>query len=294
MGPGPAPFFPLELEREIFEMAAHLHPETMARLLLVAQRVHEWIARIRYRIATPDGTHFTLSTLALTRAIQTNSHPPSFFRDRVRHLGLPFRLDRDFRNILSTCSEIQTIFCATSIDPMFQSDLNTMRPSRLSIYLIFDDVDYYPALFTFVTHLNVMLSTSRRPWRHADDVANWQRFFALLPALTHLSLYLEAQEFSVVPSVLALCANISMLVARHPRPPTLNKELHLLFDDDRLVNVLLPNLACEEDWITGAKGGMDFWACAEAFIAKKRRGEIEPSSRCWIEQVDGLGSQYCV
>ncbi|KAJ6481477.1 hypothetical protein C8R47DRAFT_1134551 [Mycena vitilis] len=294
MWSSPAPFFPSELEREIFEMAAHLHPETMARLLLVARRVYEWIARIRYRIVTPDGAHFTLPTLALTRAIQTNSHPPSFFRDRVRHLGVPFRLDRDFRNILSICSEIQTIFCATYIDPMFQSDLNTMRPSRLSIYLIFDDVDYYPALFTCVTHLNVMFNSIRQPWRDPDDGVNWKRFFALLPALTHLSLYLQAEEFSVVPTLLELSTNIGILVVRHPRPPRLNKELHLLFEDDRLVNFLLPNPACEDDWRTGAKGGMDFWASAEAFVAKKRRGEIEPSSRCWIEEVDCLGSQYCV
>jgi hypothetical protein len=31
------------------------------------------------------------------------------------------------------------------------------------------------------------------------------------------------------------------------------------------------------EWIIGTRGGFDFWARADAFIAKKRRGEIHPS-----------------
>ena len=33
-------FFPLELEREIFEMAAYFYPETIFSLVLVSRRVH--------------------------------------------------------------------------------------------------------------------------------------------------------------------------------------------------------------------------------------------------------------
>jgi hypothetical protein len=36
------PVFPPELEREIFETVAERHPETIASLLLVSQRVYEW------------------------------------------------------------------------------------------------------------------------------------------------------------------------------------------------------------------------------------------------------------
>jgi hypothetical protein len=32
------------------------------------------------------------------------------------------------------------------------------------------------------------------------------------------------------------------------------------------------------DWEIGVLGGMDFWARVDAFAAKRRRGEIEPSS----------------
>ncbi|KAJ7131439.1 ubiquitin-related domain-containing protein [Mycena epipterygia] len=36
------PFFPSDLEREIFETAAELYPDTIPSLLLVSQRVNEW------------------------------------------------------------------------------------------------------------------------------------------------------------------------------------------------------------------------------------------------------------
>jgi hypothetical protein len=62
----------------------------------------------------------------------------------------------------------------------------------------------------------------------------------------------------------------------------------------------------EQDWFDGVNDGLYFWARAELFIAKKRRGEIKPSSfssfpalagstsdfisgsRCWIEDEDGI------
>jgi hypothetical protein len=42
MSSDPSPFFPLELEREIFETAAYFYPEAMFSLVLVSRRVYEW------------------------------------------------------------------------------------------------------------------------------------------------------------------------------------------------------------------------------------------------------------
>ncbi|KAJ7241571.1 hypothetical protein C8J57DRAFT_1526720 [Mycena rebaudengoi] len=44
-----SPSLPFDLEREIFEMAANRYPETIPALLLVAQRVLQWIEPIFYR-----------------------------------------------------------------------------------------------------------------------------------------------------------------------------------------------------------------------------------------------------
>jgi hypothetical protein len=37
-----SPYFPLELEREIFETVAYHYPEMIASLVLVSRRVYEW------------------------------------------------------------------------------------------------------------------------------------------------------------------------------------------------------------------------------------------------------------
>jgi hypothetical protein len=38
----------------------------------------------------------------------------------------------------------------------------------------------------------------------------------------------------------------------------------------------LPNEHYVEDWKVGVEGGEDFWVRAELFIAKRKRGEIQP------------------
>ncbi|KAJ7059732.1 hypothetical protein C8F01DRAFT_1145482, partial [Mycena amicta] len=43
------PRLPRELEREIFELAAEIHPSTVAVLLRVAHRVQEWTEPFLYR-----------------------------------------------------------------------------------------------------------------------------------------------------------------------------------------------------------------------------------------------------
>ncbi|KAJ7213763.1 hypothetical protein C8J57DRAFT_1517713 [Mycena rebaudengoi] len=48
----------------------------------------------------------------------------------------------------------------------------------------------------------------------------------------------------------------------------------------------LPNEHYVEDWKVGVEGGEDFWVRAELFIAKRKRGEIQPASRYWIQDTD--------
>jgi hypothetical protein len=49
-------------------------------------------------------------------------------------------------------------------------------------------------------------------------------------------------------------------------------------DDVRYVCMVVSDEDYLEEWIIATRGGLDFWARADAFIAKKRRGEIKPSS----------------
>ncbi|KAJ6477508.1 hypothetical protein C8R45DRAFT_1157305, partial [Mycena sanguinolenta] len=87
-------------------------------------------------------------------------------------------------------------------------------------------------------------------------------YLALLPALTHFA---KGAAFgdrtpSLAKSILAICK-------------TLQKGSKDQFIRGRVAET---------------RGGIDFWARADAFIAKKQRRKIQPGSRCWIEIEDRI------
>ncbi|KAJ7256087.1 hypothetical protein C8J57DRAFT_1517809 [Mycena rebaudengoi] len=71
-------------------------------------------------------------------------------------------------------------------------------------------------------------------------------------------------------------------------PFELSNETRYSVDDPRFVLMWLSNDEYAEDWKVGVEGGRDFWVRAELFIAKRKRGEIQPASRYWIEDADIL------
>ncbi|KAJ6551155.1 hypothetical protein B0H19DRAFT_1156692 [Mycena capillaripes] len=280
-----APFFPPELEREMFEMAAELYPETIPSLLSVAHRVYQWIERIKYRTVTPAGQQLSCSVRVLQRAIRSNSKPVSFFHDHVQHLFVPHQgstpaaEDEDADEILSACSGIRTLaLLRTDARPSTLRNLMIMRPRRLTIELQFLSIDIQP-MFAFVTHLDLL---DHIPSTADDKLAHGLSFLALLPTLTHLCLYCG---FELSSRVLASYKKLEVLVCMDDR----GRDQLESVEDPRFVYVFLIMLDHENDWVVGTKGGMDFWARGDAFVAKKRRGEIKPSSRCWIEEADGIG-----
>ncbi|KAJ7081421.1 hypothetical protein C8R44DRAFT_895051 [Mycena epipterygia] len=277
------PCFPLELEREIFESAAELHPETIPSLLLVSQRVHEWIERVKYNTVAPSGSGTSCRLDVLQRAVRSDSKPASFFHDRVHHLFVE-RLEVDeVREILSACTGIWSLVLMLSTGPSILADLGVMSLQRLSFHLrgIFttEFIDLSHSMFTSITHLDLfdLLDDS--------DSQGPRSNLALLPALTHLSLF-KFRNPTVRTELLSKCKKLEVLIRM--TGGAFDADDLPSVDDVRFVSMVLSDDDYEEDWIVGTKGGMDFWARADAFVAKKRRGEIKPDSRCWIEQGDGI------
>ncbi|KAJ7081426.1 hypothetical protein C8R44DRAFT_992302 [Mycena epipterygia] len=276
------PSFPPELEREIFESSAELYPETIPSLLLVSQRVHEWIERVKYNTVTPSGSGVSCRLDVLQRAVRSDSKPASFFHDRVRHLFVE-RLEVDeLREIISACSGIQSLILMFSTGPSILADLGAMRLRRLSFYLkeisTTKCIDLSHSMFTSVTHLDLFDPMN---YNFQWPLSN----FALLPALTHLSLFMFSSP-TVGTELLSKCKKLEILI--HMAGEVFDGDDLPSIDDVRFVSMVLSDDEYEEDWILGTKGGMDFWARADAFVAKRRRGEIKPDSRCWIEQGDGI------
>jgi hypothetical protein len=132
-------------------------------------------------------------------------------------------------------------------------------------------VDPMHLLFAFVTHLDIH---DRLP----EDHGEMRRFIAkltLLPALTHLALS-RPKDSVAIAELLSTKTNLQVLVGiqfsrLHPLT-----DLPLV-DDARFVSIRVVGFEdLGNDWLAGVNGRLDFWARAELFVAKKRRGEIEP------------------
>ncbi|KAJ7131408.1 hypothetical protein C8R44DRAFT_774792 [Mycena epipterygia] len=278
------PCFPPELERLIFEFAAEFDPKSIPNLLLVSQRVNEWIERVKYSTVTSSGSGGSCRLGALKRAVQSGLKPASFFQDTVRHLFVEHNVldEDDLREILSTCSGVRSLLVMPfdSSRPALLPSLAAIKPRRLCVVLetIFGTaelIDLSHPMFTSVTHLDLFGIDLQGPWLT----------LSLLPALTHLS-FLDLYNYNVGTELLSKCEKLEVLIRMASNGYASDRSLSI--DDVRFVCMVLGYYEYVEDWIIGTQGGMDFWARADAFVAKKRRGEIEPDWRCWIEDGDGI------
>ncbi|KAJ7255712.1 hypothetical protein C8J57DRAFT_1345456, partial [Mycena rebaudengoi] len=183
--------------------------------------------------------------------------------------------------LMSLCSGISRL-ALFNPKPAMLPALDNMRLDHLSCSLTHlfgipadpGEINPRRPLFQALTHLTV--------W----DISDWvdRLPIAALPTLTHLCLH-GAHKSAFLLSMLKKCDRLHILVNMYWSQMDL-MEAHAGSDfvDPRLVLIPLEDYLA--DWAAGAKGGQDFWARAERFVAKKRRGEIKPASRCWIVEED--------
>ncbi|KAJ6598161.1 hypothetical protein DFH09DRAFT_1271973, partial [Mycena vulgaris] len=263
------PIFPPEIEREIFEVAARLYPKMAPVLLRVAHRVLVWIELILYETLISAGRHSSFQ-LAL------QSKPASFFTKNVRNMLVTTDRDADLLPICSSVIDLAIV--STNSVFKIRPHLTAMKLQRLCARLR----DYSGAMiidftlphFSSITHLDT---------RFTGDIPlaglSW------LPALTHLRL--SETESNALHQILAHCRQLQVLVLIQLPLMSLAPICdELSIADPRFV--LMNMIGWAKDWEVGTQGGKDEWARAELFIAKKRRGEIKPASRCWIETSDNI------
>ncbi|KAK7023253.1 hypothetical protein R3P38DRAFT_2958536 [Favolaschia claudopus] len=282
LDPSTLPFLPPELEREIFEIAAVVHPDTICHLMLVSHRVYDWVERIKFNTVIPKQIDraATCTIGELVKAIESETKPAFFFRDRVRYLFIQNLPDGEIETILSACGAVESLVLFQSFGTIPSLQLTTSL-RRLSIYLW--DLLEHPkqlvphSLFTSVTHLDLFDQVHSRSNHIVEQLA-------MMPMLTHLALWNESTPPDVLAEVLERCIGLETVIDMHGSMSSRSTR----DDEMRIVSMTVEDTQYLEDWITGTQGGPDFWARADAFIAKKRRGEIKPSSRCWIEDTDGI------
>lgn len=288
---------------------------------MVGEVPHAWdhvfsllsrIIRIKYKTVAPEGEQGSCPYRALLRAIRSKSKPVSFFHHHVKHLFIQDNSGADeeaLLDALSACQGIQSLVLHfRKIPPSISPSLAAVRPQKLTVHLksLSDCIDLCRPMFTLVTHLTVSDGSN-----FDSAVKGWAPFLAQLPSLTHLAFHHNTQK--VLEELLASCKKLEVMVFLHHIPDAQPIYVSLKrVEDPRFVFMPLPAADRVDDWVRGTRGGTDFWAQADAFIAKKWRGEIEPSgfsprfchliivlnvgcflgARFWIEAHDGIGPGY--
>ncbi|KAK7058056.1 hypothetical protein R3P38DRAFT_2844164 [Favolaschia claudopus] len=257
------PILPPDLEREIFETAAlqnrrhiHLHP-----LLFVCRRVYRWIEPFLYRVLpvlSPRGPRF----------LAFYYKPATFKQESLRHVWVDDRVSTPAMiALLSECPRLQSFcFDGPRLPPELLPLLDTMQIQNLSIR--FDSHAMFPrSMFLSVTHLELVGMT--------DGWAN----LALLPVLTHLSL---SEIYSGRPPTLDHCIHLQAVVINFHDWAVARcfEERLLLQPDPRMVVRMVREVFNFEEWEKWAWGEDNYWSRADAFLARKRRGEIKGS--CYL------------
>ncbi|KAJ7259328.1 hypothetical protein C8J57DRAFT_1515400 [Mycena rebaudengoi] len=249
----------------------------MFSLILVAQRVLQWIEPLLYRTLFFDyksGPIIRNSALRLQDPTRWTSRKP------VQHL-LVWRCADFVQRILPLCDGIRNLaFHQLRFAPSMLPVVGKMQLQKLNVDLL--------RLFTHPMHFDPTLPMFRGLTHLRVQNATKGFSFTALPALTHLCVEVEITEDTLLSSTLANCNKLHVLLGIFWEPLTL-QHWDRSFGDLRLVLMYarskLPFEAIT-DWLTGTRGGSDFWVRAEKFVAKRRRGEIQPASRDWIEDSD--------
>ncbi|KAJ7131418.1 hypothetical protein C8R44DRAFT_774807 [Mycena epipterygia] len=280
------PLLPLELEREIFGLAAHFWPLSIPTLILVAWRVKEWVEPLLYRtIAFHDGDSDGLKGRPTIRedgkafVAILKSKPASFFRDAVRHVLLASKTPPDVaESVLSVCSGIENLWILIYEDDIHGPLLPLLGHFPLKqLYCDLQNVfgsapiDFTHNLFSQITHLELLGIPD-------SDPQFWSGI-ALIPHLTHLA-FNDLGFLHMGPTLLCTCSSLQLLIllslfkwhgfddriAHHP-------QIEELAQDGRFVLTICSRYF--EDWQMGAHTGIDYWSRAEDFVVKRRSGQID-------------------
>ncbi|KAF8903934.1 hypothetical protein CPB84DRAFT_1845603 [Gymnopilus junonius] len=213
MGSFPFNELPIELQREIFVVAAKRNQGSALQLVLVAKRVHSWVQPTIYEIVAlgSNDTHLFLRTI--------NSLPAEFFTIHVKKLCLSVSVSaRNAVKVLSICKGVTDL--AFWVDYLgvqgfrtgtITSLISSLPLRRLSIELehflsLFPDPNIHHVWDDSITHLDLIFWT-----RQTAPVIPP---LAKLSNLTHLALRLSHNQptEASLRAILSGCRRLKVLV----------------------------------------------------------------------------------
>ncbi|KAJ7728271.1 hypothetical protein DFH07DRAFT_851208 [Mycena maculata] len=278
------PYLSTDVEREIFETTGLLYPNTIPTLLRVARRVSIWVEPLLYRVLRIS----RYSPLAGVVLDAVHSKPTTFLRTAVRHLlldGSAQWSQDDALSVLRLCTGLVSLlpfgrFASPALLPVLR-EMRSVRRLSASLEDLFgssDAIDLHHPLFSGITHLDIFDPVESAPQIYVQ--------LSALPRLTHLCLNNDIPA-PIAHVVLSSCPHLEVLVnmwayLRLARAFAVAQSPPLKDPDPRFVVALYDDFSA--DWEAGSHDELDFWALAEIFVARKRRGQI-PASCYWLQHL---------
>ncbi|KAJ7446358.1 hypothetical protein FB451DRAFT_1291974 [Mycena latifolia] len=289
----PLPIFPPELEREIFETTALVHPSTIPVVLRVARRIHIWIEPFLYT-AVHVGKEPPYSAMgrAILRAVKFK--PASFFHNAVRHLFLdtsaPWTFD-EASVVLKLCTGLVGFtswggYTDPTLLPILRDRELPLRRLSTDLHCLFgayESIDLTHSLFAFITRLEIFDAI------YEDDTRIIARLLTL-PALTHLRLS-ENVPWKHIETLLAECPRLELLISLFPRmkaPGAIQRARMSPIQDAHFVITVYRNFP--ETWKV-YRSQPDSWSLAEDFVSARRSGSIHPRRR-WLNPGNPSASEW--
>ncbi|KAJ6535598.1 hypothetical protein B0H19DRAFT_1183802 [Mycena capillaripes] len=276
------PRFPPELERAIFEIAASARPTSIPNLMVVAWRVNHWVEPLLYRVVLLCPTlrgqilDFPVITAEILLRVIAQK-PANFLGGSVRHLCIDYAYSaspsRGLTGILTACTGVTNLFAhfvASSHVPALDS-LRCVRRLAIDLKALLQPtpIDLTTSLFRTVTHLELL---------DLADIEEGHRIgarLALVPYLTHIAIdstlhhivsHVELCEDTRLQCIVFLGSHRAVMNNRSP-----------LVDDPRFV-FFCQSVDYRWGWLRGVDDAEDYWARADAFIAERRRREVDRGS----------------
>ncbi|KAJ7179077.1 hypothetical protein C8R46DRAFT_623581 [Mycena filopes] len=263
------PDLPVELEREIFELAYNLDYRDRLSLCLVAHRVQQWIDVLFYKMVTFREGPDSPKADNFLRLVNSNLKPPGFFA-AVKILCLTYSNGASNAcDILAACSQVERLACWVDFGGhrAFPRVLSRLPLRRLSIELRhFFRIPLASPCISELTHLELVA------WQDYDAAS--LSALAHLPSLTHVALNsglgTVEEEVEHVAVVCSGCLHLQVLILI---VNSLSVIRTVACDPRIVLQERLDNLV--GDWEAPHFGLPDMWDRADA-IAKEQRALTAP------------------
>ncbi|KAJ7622113.1 hypothetical protein FB45DRAFT_927012 [Roridomyces roridus] len=257
--------------------------------MLVAWRVKAWVEPLRYRVLLfSEGRPGLHSAWKYPHQdddafSHTFSIPPAVLRASVRHLCIHHSDKELAKFLLPNCLSVYDLWASTHAALDLVGALR-LRRLHCALKAVFDStpVDFTHSLFIGLTHLEIFDYAEELPGAIWSNVA-------LIPNLTHLA-FNDDGFLPYFPMLLRTCASLRVLALVEPTPIQYPPSAEI--PDELAPDTRFVWMACTEyikDWHQGALTGKDYWLRAEAFIDRRRRGEVRSPLQYWFEEDSSEG-----